>query len=64
MRQDERAFAPGFLERCTDLELVALQHDLRRCGEDRPYLDQVLAEFKRRATLPKPGTTGDAVAKG
>ena len=52
--QDERAFYPGFLERLQDLELVKLQHELRQFPEDKPYLNQVLQELKRRAeTKPK-----------
>ena len=50
---DEGAFTPMFLTSLTALELVALQHDLRRFPEDRHYLDQVLAEFTRRSSLPK-----------
>jgi hypothetical protein len=45
---DERAFTPMFLEACSDLELVALQYELRRFPEDRPYLTQVLDELGRR----------------
>ena len=50
---NERAFYPGFLEHCTDLELVQLQHELRTYVEDRPYLNQVLRELKRRATVSR-----------
>ena len=46
--KDERAFTPEFLASCSDLELVVLQHDLRICNEDRPYLNQVLAELGKR----------------
>jgi hypothetical protein len=45
---DESAFTPEFLAACSDLELVALQHDLRRFPEDRRYLDVVLDELARR----------------
>lgn len=51
---DEKSFTPGFLARCTPLELAMLQHDLRRFPEDRPYLDQVLRELGRRATAQAP----------
>jgi hypothetical protein len=47
---DERAFTPEFLEACTDLELVALQHDLRTHPEDRRYLTVVLEELAERQT--------------
>ena len=48
---DEKQFYPGFVEGLTALELVVLQHDLRRSLADKPYLDQVLQEFKRRDEL-------------
>jgi hypothetical protein len=32
---DEDAFTPEFLAACSDLELVALQHELRTFPEDR-----------------------------
>ena len=50
MKIDEKSFTPMFLESCSDLELVALQHQLRQHPEDRPYLDQVLTELGRRQT--------------
>ena len=56
---DERPFYPGFLERLHPLELVKLQHELREFPEDKPYLDQVLAELKRRAGIARDGR-GDA----
>ncbi len=45
---DERAFHPAFLAACSDMELVALQHDLRTFPDDKPYLDQVMRELGRR----------------
>jgi hypothetical protein len=42
----------GFLEfirDCTDLQLIKLQHDLRRIHEDKEYLLEVLKEFSRRS---------------
>lgn len=50
--QDEKAFYPNFLEGCSDMELVGLQHDLRMHPDDKPYLDQVLQELKRRSLIP------------
>lgn len=37
-----------FLVRCTDLELVVMQHELRKYPEDKLYLQEVLRELKRR----------------
>lgn len=48
---DEKTFTNEFLNSCTNLELVVLQHELRRCPEDRPYLNQILQEISRRAKL-------------
>ena len=48
---DEKAFHPAFLESCADMELVTMQHELRRFPEDRPYLDQVLKELGRRQKI-------------
>ena len=45
---DEKAFTPGFMAACSDMELVGLQHELRQFPEDKPYLDQVLQELQRR----------------
>jgi len=49
--KDEKSFHPSFLKSCSDMQLVGLQHDLRKFPEDKPYLDQVLEELKRRAEL-------------
>ena len=46
--QDEAAFHPLFLASLTDLELVALQHELRQYPEDRAHLQQVLRELSDR----------------
>ncbi len=45
---DESAFTPEFLEACSDLGLVKLQHELRQHREDRKYLIVVLEELERR----------------
>lgn len=50
--KDERSFTPLFLRNCTVLELVKLQHEMRWFPEDRPYVDQVMAELKRRDVGP------------
>lgn len=55
---DERSFTDGFLALCTDLELVALQHDLRQHAEDKPYLDQVLRELGKRQAQKEKGGSG------
>ncbi len=48
---DERSFTPEFLAACSDMEPVALQHDLRKFSDDKPYLDQVMRELGRRQRL-------------
>ena len=48
--EDESAFTPMFLESCSTLELVALQHELRAHHEDQPHLNQVLLELRKRDT--------------
>ena len=47
--KEEKRFTDSFLALSTDLELAELQLDLRKYAEDKPYLDQVLQELKRRA---------------
>jgi hypothetical protein len=49
---DEKAFTPMFLASLSEFELAMMQHDLRQFPEDKPYLDQVLAELARRAKEP------------
>jgi len=46
--QNERAFHPEFLNGCTDMELVLMQHELRKFPEDALYLQQVLTELGHR----------------
>lgn len=47
-KMNEANFTPMFLANCSDLELVGLQHELRRFPEDRGYLNQVLEELRKR----------------
>jgi hypothetical protein len=54
--KDEKSFTPEFLEKCTSLELVELQHDLRKFPEDKPYLTQVLIELRKRCNGIQPKT--------
>ena len=44
-------FPEDFLRQCSLRELVELQHELRKCPEDAPWLQQVLREFRNRAML-------------
>jgi hypothetical protein len=53
---DEDAFTPEFLAACSDLELVALQHELRTFPEDRRYRDVVLEELQRRSEKKAAGS--------
>jgi hypothetical protein len=46
--KDEKKFLPEFLESCTDLELVVMQHELKKFPEDKKYRDQILKELGRR----------------
>jgi len=54
-----------FLVQLTDMELVVLQHKLRRYGDDRPFLDAVLKELGRRtaATAGIPTSRGESSAQ-
>lgn len=45
---DEREPFPAFLQSCSDLELVTMQHDARK-ADDAVTLRAVLLELKRRA---------------
>jgi hypothetical protein len=42
---DEGSFHPAFLRSLSDMDLVALQHELRSSPEHRGHLDQVLREL-------------------
>ena len=46
-----------FLTRCSDTELVLLQHELRTYPIDQPYLDQVLHELSNRCKKPSQKTS-------
>lgn len=47
--KDEREPFPAFLETCSDMELVMMQHEARKVG-DSVTLNAVLMELKRRVS--------------